>query len=184
MRTSLHTHALRLLLGGLLLLTSACPGPSEWLDQSGPAGSLTLTPADPQARLRLHVAVSARKGSGAKISSLYVGFMAEPRWQLSETDSEEVHPWYRARLVDEHDEQVVDESSFIIDEARPLGKMTLSPHLDVDDDIERFEGTYRLELERQGAPSEGAIPVDWKTEISALTGAGHAEDLEVTFTQL
>lgn len=184
MRTSLPALARHLLLGGLLLLTSACPGSNDWVERNGPNGSLTLTPTEPQARVRMHVMIAARKGTGAKLSRLYLGFSAEPRWQLSETDSMEVHPWYRLRLVDERDEQVQDQSSFIIDVPRPVGDVTLSPNTDLVDDIERFEATYRLELERQGAPSEGTIEVDWKSELSALTDSGDVDDFEVTFTPL
>ncbi|WP_223637917.1 hypothetical protein [Corallococcus sp. EGB] len=184
MRTSLPVLARRLLLGGLLLLPSACLIAPASMSRTGPAGAFSLTPANTRTRLRMHMVVAARKGTGAKISGLNVGFSAEPRWQLSGTDSGEVHPWYRARLVDERDEQVLDESSVIFDVPRPVGMVPLSPHINLDDDTERFEATYRLEFERQGTPSEGTIEVNWSSEVSMSTLSSDMRDFEITFTRL
>ncbi|WP_147451027.1 hypothetical protein [Corallococcus llansteffanensis] len=172
-----------LLLGSLLLLTPACDTGSDWVTQSTEVESLALTPTEPHLERRLHVVARARPDTGAKISVLHITFETEPRWERPEAGGSDVHPWYRVRLVDERDGQVVDERVTVFGEGSTPDSLSVGPDVDIEDEISRFEATYRLELDRQGPPSAGTLHVNWSVITEALTDADDLERVEVLLTQ-
>ncbi|RKG62531.1 hypothetical protein D7X30_04390 [Corallococcus sp. AB011P] len=181
MRPSLPAHALLLL---LTLTASACVPERDWVMKEGPAESLTLTASSPSAHPRLRVQATGRKGSGVEVSLVDIAFVVEPRWELPGETSTGPRPWHRVRIVDERDDKVLGEYVFVLMTPNVPGVMKLGFPVSMEDSASQLDVTYRLELDWQGAPAEGAIQVGWKPQVTVETGKEDTDDVEFTFTSL
>ena len=173
-----------LLLGSLLLLTPACdPGVVEdWVTASTQVEAVALTAAEPHFERRVHLVARARPDTGAKMSRVDLTFKTEPRWERPASGGSEVHPWFRVRLVDEQDGQVLDEGITVFGEGGTPDSLTVWIKRN-EEEFSQFEGTYRLVLDRQGPPSAGTVHVNWSGVGEALTDGDHLERVEVILTQ-
>jgi hypothetical protein len=171
----------------LLLLTltaSACVPDRDWVMEEGPAESLTLTASAPSAQTRLRVQAAGRTESGVEVSLVGVSFVVEPRWELPGETSTEHQPWHRVRIVDERDDTVLAEHVFVFKQPNTTGVMTLGLPVRMEDPASRLDVTYRIELDWQGAPAEGAIQVGVKPQVTVETDKEDKDDVAFTFTSL
>ncbi|WP_147443523.1 hypothetical protein [Corallococcus sicarius] len=173
-----------LLLGSLLLLAPACRGDGveDWVTASTEVESVALTAAEPHFERRVLLVARARPDTGAKMSRVDLTFKTEQRWERPASGGSEVHPWFRVRLVDERDGQVLDEGIIIFGEERTPDSLTVWLKRN-EEEFSQFEGTYRFVLDRQGPPSAGTIHVNWSGVGEALTDADHLERVEVILSQ-
>ncbi|MHA7633815.1 hypothetical protein [Corallococcus sp. M7] len=171
----------------LLLLTmtvSACVPERDWVMEEGPAESATLTASSPSAHPRLRVQAAGRKGSGVEVSLVDVAFVVEPRWELPGETSTGAQPWHRVRIVDERDDTVLAEHVFVLKQPNMTGIMKLGIPVRMEDSASQLDVTYRIELDWQGAPAEGAIQVGWKPQVTVETDKQDKDDVAFTFTSL
>ncbi|RKG68760.1 hypothetical protein D7V80_11490 [Corallococcus sp. CA054B] len=127
---------------------------------------------------------AGRKGSGVEVSLVDVAFVVEPRWELSGEASTGLQPWHRVRIVDERDDKVLSEHVFVLTQPNVPGVRKLGFPVSMEDSASRLDVTYRLELDWQGAPAEGAIQVGWKPQVTVETDKEDKDDVEFTFTSL
>ncbi|MFP2928703.1 hypothetical protein ACLESO_26605 [Pyxidicoccus sp. 3LG] len=165
------------LLGGLMLMT-ACPGTTVFVDAAHPPESITLTAEAPRVERRLNVTALPKQGEKVEFGPFKVSFSANPRWQPPQDVGPVVEPWVRVRLVDERDGSVVAEQVTVL---RAAGAQEVLYGGDevCGEDVKRCEATYRLELERQGPPSGGVVEVEWGVDVSAWVSDTRDGDLEV-----
>ncbi|CAM3207093.1 hypothetical protein G4177_34330 [Corallococcus sp. ZKHCc1 1396] len=172
-----------LLLGGLVLMTSACGGLDTLVEMQPPDESLELSASEPVAVRRVRMVAAGKPGTGTKVASRELTFVFSRYWVRPPADgSEVVYPWYRLRIVDERDGHVEDEDVIAFGPGSSESKVYLTPRLGPEDPADRFDVTYRLEFERQGPPSVGTIRVSWETFGSVMSD-GDEDDVELTVTQ-
>ncbi|RKH02543.1 hypothetical protein D7V97_27790 [Corallococcus sp. CA053C] len=172
-----------LLLGSLLLLTPACGVDDIAITQRTPVESILMTATESHSERRVHIVARAKPDTEAKLSLLSIHFNAQPNWLQSESGGSEVLPWFRVRLVDERDGQVVQERSTVVEDVASPETLDLGPAVNTEDEVALFEGTYRIEFDRQGPPSGGTVHVLWGAVTEVQTDGDHPERVEVLMTK-
>ncbi|RKH46742.1 hypothetical protein [Corallococcus sicarius] len=172
-----------LLLGSLLLLTPGCGVDDIVVAQRTPGEMFLLTPENPHSERRVQIVARAKPDTEAKLSLLSIDFKTQPHWERPASGGSEVHPWFRVRLVDEQDGQVVEEHTTVVDDWDTSEEVTLKPKVNVEEEVSRFERTYRLEFDRQGPPSDGTLYVQWSSDMEVLTDGDHPNHIEVLMLQ-
>lgn len=172
-----------LLLGSLLLLTPGCGVDDASVTQRTPSESFLLTPEAPHSERRVRIVARAKPDTEAKLSLLLIDFKTKPQWERPASGGSEVHPWFRVRLVDERDGRVVEEHTTVVDAWDTSDQVSMRPAVNVEEEVSRFEATYRLEFDRQGPPSDGNLHVLWSSVTEVLTDGDHPNHIEVLMLQ-
>ncbi|WNG14207.1 hypothetical protein [Cystobacter fuscus] len=181
----MKTSSQHLLLGGLTLMMAACTPPD--LDISATPAEIeseeiSLTSAAPKVAQRLVLVASVKEGTKVRIGSAWLSLSVSHGWKQPTDDTAEVIPWFRIRIVNERDGSVHAERSILPNDIYAPNPMTfygLDDHGVCRRAEERCEVPIRIELERQGPPSEGTVDVRWKATGYANADEAEGSNLEV-----
>ncbi|RKH07218.1 hypothetical protein [Corallococcus carmarthensis] len=176
-------HRVRCLLSvGLALLACACDT-SGFVEDSTEETSLRLDAAQPHVVKRLRLRAKTRADADAKFSHLSVNVSSSVRWSPEEGTRTDVLPWYRIRMVNDPGGEVQSERVFVMKPFDHHEYVSVSADADVKAPLDTADASFRLEFDRQGAPSEGAFTVTWKAYGTLYTDDGDPEDIQFTVTE-
>lgn len=166
----------------LALLMCACDTPG-FVEDSTEEASLTLDTAQPHAVRRLRLRGETRKGARAKFSRVELNVYSTVDWVPDEGARTDVLPWYRIRLVDDRDGRVHSEDVVRVQPNIHYGSLNVSADEALEASATTVDTSFRLELDRQGAPSEGTFDVTWKANATLLMDDGAPEDIQFIVTE-
>ena len=167
---------------GFALLACACDT-SGFVEASTEEHPLTLDAAQPHVVKRLRLRGGTRDKARAKFTGVSLVVSTSVRWWPGEETRTDVLPWYRLRVVSDPDGEVQDELTLVMKPFSHFDSLYLGASTELAAPTDSVDTTFRLEFDRQGAPSEGALDVKWKAYATLYKDAGDPEDLQFTLTE-